>query len=45
MYLLFYKRFNCFVNVSLLYLAPHADKIKVAAIGTIAHRGAEKLNS
>ena len=27
------------------YLAPQADKISVAAIGTMAQRGAEKLNS
>ena len=28
-----------------LYLAPHADNIKVAAMGTIAQSGVEKLNS
>ena len=28
-----------------VYLAPHADRIRVAATGTIAQRGAEKLNS
>jgi len=35
--------FNSFIII--LYLAPHADKIRVAAMGTMAQRGAEKLNS
>ena len=37
----------CMVLVSGLnfYLAPHADKMRVAAIGTMAQSGAEKLNS